>query len=355
MRKTMTALSVLLGLAFGCGDDSELPDGGENTTAGSGATGSRRSGVQGADASTAGTTAGSAGSTEAGDSGMGPAPGVDGGADPGSTDPDPGSSIPTDGNQLSSCDDNEDCNDGLNCYAAGNFCSQACAEDADCASLGPEYTCATGAQGFGPGGGFPGGGFPGGGFQDGGFPGGGFADAGAGTPTGTCRITCDGEDDTSCPSGMRCLDVAESSGGNPFGGNGNPFGGFPGAGDAGATTGTFRCGYPDTPPGQPGPDGGAGTGSTPAFGECQESGECADGFMCTAFPGSSGYCAQSCMDDSDCTDAPASGTAMPSCGFGVMCTLDCSGDETCPDGMSCTSFGGGFGGPGGMGPAFCNY
>lgn len=355
MRKTMTALTVLLGLSFGCGDDSDVADadvdGGENTTGGTGATGMERSGVEGTDTSNPGTASGSGGSTEPSeDSGMGPAPGVDGGADSGSTDP--GSTVPNDGNQLSACNDNQDCNDGLNCYTAGNFCSQACAQDADCASLGAEYTCAAADQGFGPGGGFPGGGFEGGGFEGGGFPGGGFpgggfGDAGPVTPTGTCLITCDGADDTSCPSGLSCLDVAQPAGGNPFGG-------FPGF-DAGAATGTFRCGHPEPPPGFGGPDGGASSGSTPAFGECQESGDCADGFVCTAFGGSAGYCAQPCMTETDCTDAPASGTAMPSCGFGVMCILDCAADQTCPDGMTCTTFGGGFGGPGGMAPAFCNY
>jgi hypothetical protein len=354
MRKTMTALTILLGLAFGCGDDSDVADadaeGDESTTAGSGATGMRSDGVVGTDASTPGTNTGTGGNTETSeDSGMGPAPGVDGGADPGSTDP--GSMVPTDGNQLSFCNDNRDCNDGLTCYTAGNFCSQPCAEDMDCAALGPEYTCAAADQGFGPGGGFPGGGFEGGG-----FPGGGFGDAGTGTPTGTCRITCDGTDDTSCPSGLSCLEVADPGAGNPFGGAGNPFGGAgnPFGGDAGAPPSTFRCGYPEPPPGEPGADAGAGSGGTPAFGECQEMADCADGFVCTAF-GGAGYCAQSCMTDTDCSEAPASGTAMPSCGFGVMCTLECTADENCPDGMTCTTFGGGFGGPGGMGPGFCNY
>jgi hypothetical protein len=363
MRKTMTALTVLLGLAFGCGDDSDVADsdadGGENTTAGRGATGMERSGVEGTGTRDAGTTTGSGGSSEPSeDSGMGPAPGADSGADPGNTDP--GSNIPTDGNQISFCNDNQDCNDGLNCYTAGHFCSQPCSQDTDCATLGAEYTCAAAAPGFGPGAGFPGGG----GFQGGGFPGGGFGDAGTTTPTGTCRITCDGADDTSCPSGLSCLDLAEPSGGNPFGGfPGGGFGGFPGGGGggAGAPTDTFRCGYPEPPPGQADPDAGTSSGSTPAFGECQANGDCADGFVCTAFGGSPGYCAQSCMADTDCTDTPTSGTAAPSCGLGVMCTLDCSADETCPDGMTCTTimFGGGMfggpGGPGGMGPAFCNY
>jgi hypothetical protein len=63
-----------------------------------------------------------------------------------------------------------------------------------------------------------------------------------------------------------------------------------------------------------------------------------------------GYCAQMCMEDSDCTDTPGSGTATASCGFG-NCALECSDEATCPDDMECMMFGGG--GGGGPSIGFC--
>jgi hypothetical protein len=49
-----------------------------------------------------------------------------------------------------------------------------------------------------------------------------------------------------------------------------------------------------------------------------------------------------CEDECDCFDAPATGNATVVCaeilkGGGTACALDCSNDETCPDGMVCSS------------------
>jgi hypothetical protein len=241
---------------------------------------------------------------------------------------------PTDGSQLARCEDDDDCGDGLNCYEFGGYCSAACATDADCSSLGASYTC--NARGG----------------MQGGFPRGGqMGDAAPPEPTGTCRIQCTGEMDTSCPSGMTC----QSAGGGFMGGG--P-GGRPMGGDGGTTTGTFRCVYepaeedPQTPP----PDGGMGdmpgAGMTGAFQECEDDDECADGLECTGGGrGGSGYCAQSCEEDTDCAMQPGSGSAELTCGFGGACSLSCAEDgQTCPDGMTCIR-----GGGGGGGLAFCGF
>ncbi|HWB76678.1 MAG TPA: hypothetical protein VG755_17050 [Nannocystaceae bacterium] len=56
-------------------------------------------------------------------------------------------------------------------------------------------------------------------------------------------------------------------------------------------------------------------------------------------PATVGVCAElGCTTDADCYDMPGTGTAAPICtdlGFGNVCILDCSGGETCPDGMDC--------------------
>jgi hypothetical protein len=246
---------------------------------------------------------------------------------------------PDNGGMLSYCEADEDCMGGLNCYEFGRYCSEPCAEDADCAALGSNYGC-SGAGGFMMGGGGgPRGGFPGGGGQ---------ADAGPVQPDGVCRALCDGADDTSCPTGLMCI-----SAGGGF------MGGFPGGGAGdGGVAGTFRCGYEEqVNPTDPDPNAGMAN----AFEACSMDGDCADGLGCTAFGGGNGYCTQMCMDDPDCTSAPASGSAEPSCGFGGMCMLSCSADaDSCPDGMTCVPGfgGGGFMGGGFMGggnTAFCNF
>jgi hypothetical protein len=52
-------------------------------------------------------------------------------------------------------------------------------------------------------------------------------------------------------------------------------------------------------------------------------------------------CSATCTTAADCADAPATGMAAVTCGevdgthTGMECYLDCSGGETCPDGMAC--------------------
>jgi len=216
-----------------------------------------------------------------------------------------GTDVLTGGGQLSYCEGDMDCDDGLECYGTGNYCSATCMEDADCTSLGDNYGC---------------GGLMGGG---------GFGDDGGVAPMGVCRASCTGTDDTTtCPTGMSCV----AAGG--FGGGGG---------------GTFRCAYPEG-----GDTGGMmGSGTVQAFGECAGSDECADGLACTARRGGAGFCTQECQDDAECTNTPGSGTVAAACNFGGLCTLDCADDDTgCPTGMTCQMLGGG---GGGMTFSFCNY
>lgn len=329
MFKRTVGIGLVLALA-GCGGD-DSGEGADAAVAEMPNTGQPGSGGASAgDMSMTGTTGGSGGSSASpstpsasGDAGM-MTPGQPSGSDD-TTPP------AMEGAMYGPCESDDDCGGALNCYEFGGYCSQACSADEDCAALGDNFGC-SGAGG----GGFPGGGGPGG------FPGGGMADAGGmdgmATPSGVCRATCDGADDTSCPGGLTCI----SAGGG---------GGFMGGG------GTFRCGIADA--GDQNGDGmNAGSGTTPAFGECSNDGDCADGLSCTAGGrggrggGGSGYCTQDCDEDADCTAQAGGGTAVPTCGFGGSCALSCADDEgSCPDGMTCNSFGGG----GGGGFAFCNY
>jgi hypothetical protein len=279
---------------IGCGDSAN-----DAAAAGSGGAVFGSTGGLGGAAGTAGA---------AGTGGLGVATGGTGGA--GATGGTGGTgNLPGGGGQLSFCTSSMDCNDGLNCYAFGNYCSAECADDADCTSLGANYSC--GGRG----------GFGGGAMNDGGV-----------APTGTCRITCTGTDDTSCPTGMSCV----------------------AAGGGGGGGGTFRCAYPDTQAGGTGGTGGTGgmgTGTAQAFEQCAGNGDCAMGLACTARRGNPGFCTQSCQADTDCTNTPGSGSVTATCGFGGQCTLSCAGNETgCPTGMTCMGGGGG----GGM-FAFCNY
>ena len=132
------------------------------------------------------------------------------------------------------------CGSGLRCYTFGRYCSKACSTDADCGALGANYSCYVAMTG----GGFPGGGMMGGGMMTGTGGGGAMTGtAGMGTSAGTtstgtgvCRITCTGTSDTSCPSGLMCMDV-----GGGFGGGMMMMGG-----------GTFRCVRPRTTGGMTG-------------------------------------------------------------------------------------------------------
>lgn len=337
----------LLLVAASCGDSKDVDknsgDGGNSksspATSGGGSGGSSSSSSGGASGSTSSNTG--SGDGGPGSSAGGSSSSSSGGN--GGSSSSPSSGTPADGTQLAQCAANDDCNDGLNCYVFGRYCSAACATDADCSSLGAGYTCNARTT--------TGGGIPGGG---GAFPGGGAmgADAAAPMPTGTCRLQCTGTSDTSCPSGMSCVSAGGITGGGAFPGG-------MGAGDGGtATMGTFRCQYPMEAP--MGRDGGTmggdmmGTGTTPAFGQCMNDSECADGLNCTAGRTSSGYCTETCDMAADCTMMPGSGTAMPTCSAGGNCTLSCAAMGTmCPTGMTCVRAGGG--GPGGGGTAFCNF
>ncbi len=205
--------------------------------------------------------------------------------------------VPDDGGQLAFCDAPGQCNEGLNCYVFGNYCSAECFRDEDCADLGDAWGC-FGAFPDGP--------------QGESFP-------------GICRRACRDESDDSCPDHMICV---------PTGGGGFP-GGEPG----------FRCIYTeDAVP--------MGSQDVPPFGACTAHRDCMPGLSCAGgfprgFPGvrpSGGYCTQECTDSESCTEQPSSGTVVPEClgfpGTGVgSCNLDCTLDQNgCPDGMECIVF-----------------
>ncbi len=64
--------------------------------------------------------------------------------------------------------------------------------------------------------------------------------------------------------------------------------------------------------------------------------------MCYDFAPGYSVCTSPCMDDTDCP-VPATGDATVVCAgpVGDQCLLDCSGGETCPDGMDCVDVAGG--------------
>lgn len=86
-------------------------------------------------------------------------------------------------------------------------------------------------------------------------------------------------------------------------------------------------------------------------------GDCIDNPTTTCQPGetscltdggvapSGGACSRACLGAIDCSGAPPTGDAPVSCldldGAGSRCLLDCSGGQTCPDGMACTTIGAG--------------
>jgi hypothetical protein len=266
-----------------CPDESSTGSGGAN--AGSGGTATMSSGTGGAGGKGGGTS-GSGGS--GGDAEDGGTAQKDAGSTPDDTTP-----PPMDGNQLSLCETGVDCNRGLDCYnpAGGGdgFCTKPCETADDCMGIaGAAYTCSMSTQ--------------------------------------LCVIDCDGEDDTSCPDGMRCLV-------NGFGGGGQ-----------GQQAASYRCEYPAM---QAANSGGA-------WEECSSpnSDDCAMGLTCNgsgAAASGSGFCAQRCTNNNECTMMPGSGSIMPTCEGGGMggpgmgtgganrtCVLDCSDDaDGCPDGMTC--------------------
>ena len=317
-------LGGLLIIAAGCGDDAKDKDAAKSADGGvMGTSGNSSAGSSASSAGSSGSSSSNSGSSGSSSSTAGSNSSTAGSSSPGT--------MPADGAQLGRCENDDDCADGLNCYEFGGYCSTACATTADCSSLGSNFTCNARTGG--------------GGMRPGGMMGG---DASAPEPTGTCRATCTGESDTSCPAGMSCV----SAGGGGFQG-----GGGPGGGDGGTSTGNFRCAYDEEEePGMPQDGGMSGgnmnMGTTPAFGECEDDDECADGLECTAGRTGSGFCTQTCEEDTDCTMMAGSGSAEPTCGFGGNCGLSCAEDgQMCPTGMMCIRAGGG----GGGGMAFCGF
>jgi hypothetical protein len=137
---------------------------------------------------------------------------------------------------------------------------------------------------------------------------------GPGGNDGVCRIECEGEDDTSCPDLMVCVETSPNS---------------------------FRCAYPEA--GEPEP----GSQDVPLWEPCSASGECVDGLICypslgggQGGPGGGdfnlgGFCTQPCESDDECTEEAPSGDIDPSCGSSGGCRFDCSDGGECPDGMEC--------------------
>jgi hypothetical protein len=274
-----------------CQDDGFLSScdcsgGAAGTNAGTagtnGGTAGTNSGTAGTTSGTAGTTSGTAGTASDDDAGV-VVPPVDGGAQ---TDTKP----PSDGSQLSTCTTGGTaCMGDLGCYTASiaggvGYCTTTCTMDTDCAALtGATYTCSAAAVG-------------------GGLPGGG---GGIGN-TRYCRIACTGVDDTSCPANMACIDADGA--------------------------GSFRCLYDAKD---------LGTGDVAIYGKCSVSGDCAGENVCYGSSQiSSGFCAQPCQMDTDCTEMAATGDITPTCSTNSSaCRLQCGQGDTCPDGMACNQLG----------------
>jgi hypothetical protein len=270
--RTGTATCGADGRVSACDCDSDAGTAGTGGRSGSGGSSAGRGGS---------STAGSGGSTPAQDSGA-TDPDEDGGSEPEPMTPvEP--TLPMNGNQLSVCDSDRDCNMNLGCYNpdSGGFCSRVCEQDQDCADLpGAMYHCGQ---------------------------------------SGVCSVECENaDDDASCPAGLECSQRADGGGG--------------GGGPA-----SFRCLYPETP---------AEPAGTP-FSLCEGGGECMDGLQCLGDNmGQPGFCSHACTpENSDCSDVPApSGTIAPTCVPQTpeqgVCALDCEAMPAgCPTGMQCVEQG----------------
>jgi hypothetical protein len=283
-------------LAAGCGDDAPAD-------AGTSCPGDASVGMGCPDADTGGGSGGSAGgragsggsggsSTGAGSGGSGGSdqPDEDGGADPQTDSGMPTDGPSTDGSQLSACAEDEDCTEDRVCYLPGaqeaiGYCTGSCSGDEDCAALGAQYTCNAMGNGGGNGG------------------------------MGVCRIECEGEDDTSCPDMMMCVETSQ---------------------------GSFRCAYTEEPEEPPAQD-------MQLWEPCEANGDCVEGLICYGTfeggggqgPGGGGgqniggYCTQPCENTDECTEPEPSGNISPTCGSSGGCRFECTEDTTCPDGMEC--------------------
>ena len=105
----------------------------------------------------------------------------------------------------------------------------------------------------------------------------------------------------------------------------------------------------DPKPGDGGGDGGStcDAPSSGTYGDCVNTGQAACDDATSSCLGNRlqdpdfGVCTRGCMDVCECWDAPADGTAVPSCtlvpaGNQKVCVLDCSDEKTCPAGMRCS-------------------
>lgn len=279
-----------------CGTDGLLTPcmcgpGAPTLTGGTGATATGGGGGEGGTSNMTGTTGGSGGTMALPmDEDAGTSMGGTGGAGADGGMAGTGAAVPMDGTQNALCEGGIDCNKGLDCYlptgVGAGYCTIPCMGDMQCKGIaGADYTC---------------------------------------SPEGLCRVVCDGADDTmSCPEGMACV-----------------------PGNFGPGPGTGRCNWPE---------GGMMAGTTHAYGECMTSAACEDGLQCalpatSPFPGTGGpgYCTKTCMNNTDCPEAPATSDIPATCEpgqFGSMmgiCALDCFGSPMgCPDGMTCQSSAGG--------------
>lgn len=264
--KTLTACD--------CGD----VDGGTSGSGGSAGSGAAGGGSGGAGGSGGSGGAGGSGGT-GGAAGSTPPPADDGGMPPtsdGGTEPTP---IKTDGSMFALCADGTQCGFELDCYGGatgGGFCTTLCTEDADCESVGADYTCSS---------------------------------------LGMCRQSCTGLDDDSCTNGLQCVMTSGGGGGGGL---------------------TFACAH-DPDAGQPAAEtfaecmgdqacGGGGqscvgdTMTAPGF--C--SGPCMDDTDCADLNAGSGNLEPTCEF--------IAGGFMPT----AVCALNCDGaDAQCPDGMTC--------------------
>jgi hypothetical protein len=274
-----------------CGDDGNLGecDCGGESSGGSG-TGSGRAGSGGnggrSGSGGSGGRSGNGGSTgSAGDGGSSGTGGSDedGGVDPGTTDGGAGTdagggtTLPTDGDQLSVCEGDSDCDTGFSCFMEGggqHFCTADCENTADCEGIeGANYTC---------------------------------------SPDNQCEVVCAPANSDSCPDGLICMMVS-------------------GPGPGGIQ---YRCKYSENA-GQVG--SGAAYTACADTGDCDDGLECMGGFG--IIPGQCARACEAPADCTDQPSSGSIEptcemiSAMPG---SEMCVLDCSGDaEGCPDGMIC--------------------
>jgi hypothetical protein len=189
--------------------------------------------------------------------------------------------LPSDGNKLSVCYGEADCNgDDLTCYlpgdAAPGLCTDDCSQDSDCPAVeGIAQGCST---------------------------------------FGQCRIDCTGtgSGDGACPANQVCRDTS---------------------GPGLLTPPAYRCTYPV----------GAGSKAVALYGKCNTNhggGDCQGMLGCHVpsallfAPEGPGYCSNACTVEADCA-LPAGVTSTVMCLDGG-CEFDCSrAGASCPSAMNC--------------------